>query len=284
MTSLKSPIANLEPTEAFRFYEVDFGEQEENEGLMEQNPINEQDRKEIENNPFGVIEDFRARRDREDLMEKMRKPFLGQKRSCCYRASPFMRILTEQFDASLLLLPGIFYKIGCVSATVQLTLFSLLSAFCAKLMVESTRLQIGNYHMHNREDFESLLGSNRVTLNFLITSAYMAYPVLLVIGSAISITIASAVFDEAINAYADGYGGISRGNKFFVNLLPAIDKDMHPIPDTELIRVSRGYAFCLVLALIYGAILGPRKLSRSSLVPTFALLALFCGIGMQLKD
>ena len=55
--------------------------------------------------------------------------------------------------------------------------------------------------MHNREDYESLLGSNRVILNFLITSAYTAFPFLLVAGSAIYITIASAMFDEAINVW-----------------------------------------------------------------------------------
>ena len=67
--------------------------------------------------------------------------------------------------------------------------------------MESSRLQTGNLHMHNREDYESLLGSNRVILNFLITSAYTAFPFLLVAGSAIYITIASAMFDEAINVW-----------------------------------------------------------------------------------
>ena len=161
-----------------------------------------------------------------------------------------------------------------------MALFSLLSAFCAKLMVESTRLQIGNYNMHNKEDFESLLGSNRVNLNCLITSAYTAYPILLVVGSAISVTIASGLFDEVINAYADGHRGVSHGDKFLINLLPAIDKDMQPIPDTELIRISRGYAFCLIIALMYGTIFGPRKLARGTLVSTLAILALFCGIAM----
>ena len=120
MTSLKSPrspIPNLEPEEeAFKFYEFDFGEQEE-ERLLEQSPIDEQEQKELENNPFGA-DDFGARREREELMKKMRKPKFGQKRSCYSKVRSFMRIFTEQFDASLLLLPGIFYKIGFIPATV----------------------------------------------------------------------------------------------------------------------------------------------------------------------
>ena len=79
-----------------------------------------------------------------------------------------MKLFFEQFNATVLLLPGLFYQIGYRSATIQLSVFSLLGAFCAKLMVESSRLQVSNYHMHNKEDFESLIGSNRFTNSFVI--------------------------------------------------------------------------------------------------------------------
>ena len=63
MTALKSPIPNLEPTESFRFYEVDFGDQDETECLIKQRPIDEQDQKERDNNPFGSEKCYRANRD-----------------------------------------------------------------------------------------------------------------------------------------------------------------------------------------------------------------------------
>ena len=63
MTALKSPIPNLEPTESFRFYEVDFGDQDETECLIKQRPIDEQDQKERDNNPFGSEKCYRTNRD-----------------------------------------------------------------------------------------------------------------------------------------------------------------------------------------------------------------------------
>ena len=141
----------------------------------------------------------------------------------------------EQFDATLLLLPFLFTKIGYIAATAQIAFFSLLSAFCAKLMVESSRLQVGNYHMQNREDFESLVSSNRVNQNWLVGTTFSIYPFLLVAGTTISIILTSSLIDEIINVFVEGEAGLSSGKQYFVNLLPASDKDMKPIPDTELI-------------------------------------------------
>lgn len=95
-------------------------------------------------------------------------------------------------------------KIGYVSASLQLFAFSMLAAFCAKLMVESARLQVGNYHMHNREDFESLVSSNRLTQNWLVGITYSIYPFLLVTGTAVSIIIVSSLIDELINVFVEG--------------------------------------------------------------------------------
>ena len=64
---------------------------------------------------------------------------------------------------------------------------------------------------------------------------YSIYPFLLLVGTGISIILTSSLIDELINAFVEGEAGISSGNQFFVNLLPASDKDMNPIPDTELI-------------------------------------------------
>jgi len=151
-------------------------------------------------------------------------------------------------------------------------------------MIESARLQVGNYHMHNREDFESLVSSNRVTQNWLVGITYSVYPFLLVIGTAISIILTSSLIDEIINVFVEGEPGLSSGSQYFVNLLPASDKNMKPIPDTELIQMSRGYAFCLVLALLYSATIGPRKLFCGPLLKVLALIALFTGIAIELPN
>ena len=48
--------------------------------------------------------------------------------------------------------------------------------------------------------------------------------------------------------------------------------------------MSRGYAFCLVLALLYSAAIGPRKLSWAPLLKVLALLGLFTGIMIELPS
>ena len=190
--------------------------------------------KEEEYNPFNTSK-MSPRKEREALLKKMNKSAGGKRSACCKRASPFGKVYLEQFDATLLLLPFLFMKVGYVAATAQLAVFSLLSAFCAKLMVESARLQVGNYHMHNREDFESLVSSNRVNQNWLVGTTFSIYPFLLVAGTTISIILTSSLIDEIINVFVEGEVGLSSGKQYFVNLLPASDKDMKPIPDTELI-------------------------------------------------
>ena len=73
-------------------------------------------------------------------------------------------------------------------------------------MVESSRLQVGNYHVQNKEDFESLVCSNRYILNSIVGATQNAYPILLIVGSAISIVIVSALADEIINMAMDFRG------------------------------------------------------------------------------
>jgi len=78
-------------------------------------------------------------------------------------------------------------------------------------MVESARLQVGNYHMHNREDFESLVSSNRVNQNWLVGTTFSIYPFLLVAGTTISIILTSSLIDEIINVFVEGEAGLSSG-------------------------------------------------------------------------
>ena len=44
-------------------------------------------------------------------------------------------------------------------------------------------------------------------------------------------------------------------DKYLFGLLRAVDEDRQSIPDTELIRVSRGFVFITVLAFCFGFII-----------------------------
>lgn len=166
--------------------------------------------KEEEHNPFNTRK-MSPRKEREALLKKMNKSTGGKRSACCSRLAPFFKVYLEHFDATMLLIPFLFVKIGYISASFQLLAFSMLSAFCAKMMVESARLMVGNYHMHNREDFESLISSNRVNQNWLVGTTYSIYPILLVIGSAISIILTSSLIDEIINVFVEEEAGLASG-------------------------------------------------------------------------
>jgi len=94
----------------------------------------------------------------------------------------------------------------------------------------------------------------------------------------------SSLIDELINVFVEGEAGLSSGRQYFVSLLPASDKDMKPIPDTELIQMSRGYAFCLVLALLFSATIGPRKLYCANTLKVLAIIGLFGGLFLELPS
>ena len=173
-------------------------------------------------------------------MKRMSNISGRKSRKCCLNSSLFIKLFSEQFNATVLLLPGLFYQIGYFSATIQLTVFSFVAAFSAKLMVESSRMQVSNYHMHNREDFESLVCSNRFTNSFIVGVSQSAYIILLVTGTVISIILSSSVLDEAINLAVDGSAGNESKKQYFVSLMRASDKQLNPIPDSELIQISRG--------------------------------------------
>ena len=91
------------------------------------------------NNPFKM-DRSNLDNDRETLLRNMRKTTGGKRRGCCSEVSLFVQLYTEQFNATMLLLPALYYTIGFFSATLQLAIFSMLAAFSAKLMVESSRL------------------------------------------------------------------------------------------------------------------------------------------------
>ena len=78
--------------------------------------------------------------------------------------------------------------------------------------------------MHNREDFESLICSNRFTNSFVIGVTQSAYIFLLVTGTVVSIILSSSVLDEAINLAMDGSAGNENKKQYFVSLMRASDK------------------------------------------------------------
>lgn len=248
-----------------------------------QNETSTADRiREEAHNPFN-LDNYNNQKERASLTS-MRKPTGGKRRGCCSDLSLFFQLYTEQFNATMLLLPALFYTIGFFSATLQLLLFSIVAAFSAKLMVESSRLQVGNYHMHNKEDFESLVCSNRYILSSVVSATQNAYPMLLIIGTAISITLVSALADEIINMTVESEEGITNNGQYFVNLLKAQDSHMKPIPDSELIQISRGYVFVLVLGLLYSATIGPRQLYCGLFFKVIAILGLFVGACFEMPQ
>merc|ERR1712156_646212 len=59
---------------------------------------------------------------------------------------------------------------------------------------------------------------------------------------------------------------------------------MQPIPDSELIQISRGYALVLILGLVYSATIGPRQLYCGSFFKVIAILGLIAGACLELPQ
>ena len=107
---------------------------------------------------------------------------------------------------------------------------------------------------------------------------------LLIAGTAISIIVVSALADEIINMTLDKEAGITFNGQYFVNLLTAQDSHMQPIPDSELIQISRGYAVVLILGLVYSATIGPRQLYCGQFFKIIAIVGLIVGTCLELPQ
>ena len=115
--------------------------------------------------------------------------------------------------------------------------------------------------------------------SWLITLFSKLYPFLLIFTSTIAIIICAMIADQLVTAY---YFHDKDAGKFLFGLLPALNEDRQPVPDTELIKMSRGYLFFLVaainigiLALIFRMIPEQREVSHSSIIiKLFAIFAL----------
>ena len=113
--------------------------------------------------------------------------------------------------------------------------------------------------------------------SWLITLFSKFYPFMLIFTSAVAIIICAMIADQLVTAYyfRDGDRG-----KFLFGLLPALDENRQPVPDTELIKMSRGYIFFGVAAINIGILalifrLMPENREVSTPAITLKLVAIF---------
>lgn len=101
----------------------------------------------------------------------------SQRKGKCANLFPFLDIFVDSFDPFVLLFPYIFQQIGFIFSTQIMLVCTLLLGLSAKLMIESSRLQPGNLFMQKKEDFESLVNSNRISQNLMVNIAGKIYPI-----------------------------------------------------------------------------------------------------------
>ena len=83
----------------------------------------------------------------------------------------------------------------------------------------------------------------------MVAIASKLYPFKLVMHSAITIMLCSLVADQVMNEVLFGDSG---HGEYLFGYLPALNSYHKPIPDSELIKISRGFIICVVLAFIVG--------------------------------
>ena len=93
------------------------------------------------------------------------------------------------------------------------------------------------------------------------------------------------------------FGDEGKGAILF-GILPALNKDHKAVPDTEIIKMSRGFAICMILALCFAVVRSFRDLTFGEdqqilrKVPSWtviigklsAILALIVGVLIQLPE
>jgi len=74
---------------------------------------------------------------------------------------------------------------------------------------------------------------------------------MLVLGSTVAIAVCCLVADDFANTFVfkdDGH------HKFLFGLLPALNDKRKPVPNTELIKMSRGFVCIMILAFVVGIV------------------------------
>ena len=99
------------------------------------------------------------------------------------------------------------------------------------------------------EDFETLISAPRVQGSWLVNYFSKLYPVMLVLGSTVAIAVCCLVADDFANTFVFKDEG---HHKFLFGLLPALNDKRKPVPNTELIKMSRGFVAVMILAFVIG--------------------------------
>ena len=108
----------------------------------------------------------------------------------------FCDLYLETFSPLLVVIPIMFVHIGIARASILMFGTYILQTLCAKLNLESTRLQRENINFARNEDFETLISAPRVENSLMIAAIGKLYPILLVLNSTITIIICSIAFDQ----------------------------------------------------------------------------------------
>ena len=85
----------------------------------------------------------------------------------------------------------------------------------------------------------------------MVSLASKLYPIKLVLHSAVTIMVCSLVADEVVSQVLAGDQG--RGQYLF-GILPALNSNHKPVPETELIKMSRVFLICAILAFVFGLV------------------------------
>ena len=157
----------------------------------------------------------------------------------------------------LVLYPVMFMHVGVARGTLLMLGSSVLTTISARFTLEATRLQHGNLHLGRNEDFETLISASTNASNFegeksmMVALASKLYPVKLVLHSAVTIMVCSLVADEVASQFLAGDQGTGQ---FLFGILPALNSNHRPVPDSELIKMSRGFLICAILAFAIGLV------------------------------
>ena len=156
-------------------------------------------------------------------------------------------LFSESFSPLLVLQPLMFVHVGVAHGSLLMVGSAVLQFICAKLNLECTRLQHGNLHLGRNEDFETLISASKTEHSAMIAYAAKLYPVKLVMNSAITIMLCSHVADQVVSEILFGDAG---EGQYLFGVLPALNSNHLPVPETELIKMSRGFLICIILALL----------------------------------
>ena len=144
-----------------------------------------------------------------------------------------------------------FVHIGLLPASMILLSLCIMQVIVARLNLECTRLQRENINFARNEDFETLISAPRVQGSWLVNYFSKLYPAMLVLSSAVAIVICCLIADDLASAYVFKDEG---SNKFLFGLLPALNEKRRPVANTELIKMSRGFVFVMILAFVIGIV------------------------------